>query len=404
MLNPLNLFGRVAVTSRALGRVQRKAFTAERRKVARALPTMNLLSWCGYAYLAAAVVLASLSFAASFGSVLTTFLLVHLLLWVLMSAVLVRRRKVLGLTGYQSFVLVAEALFVPAYAINMGKRVWAKQVFDLPAMTLGIRDAKRMQHEPERDLFAHQLRQRLNFMERARRRSDHEGACGRPGAGAGTARRGLPADDRPGTGAGGEGMPHGVRRLVRSMVWSRVWWRKAWRPVAAGWMLVVFGFGASAQGTGQLEPCARLDGIPFERLSCGCSLKLDTKGLCVKPGSANHPHLFTELHPDAPLLVVLDGKKTLLAHTSRSGRSVKGDPKGQWVDGYRGGDIEVLMRYRPAASTCPRGKPDGCEFVDVAVDVEWKQAGRALALTGRGTCESWGRNEGRWEGCRCSKG
>lgn len=165
MLNPINLFGRAAVTRRSLGRVQRQTFLVERRKLGRALPTMNLLSWCGYAYLASAVMLASLSFAASFGSVLAAFLLVHLVFWAVMSVVLVRRRSVLGLSGYQTFVLVAEAVFVPAYAINLGKRVWAKQVIELPAMTLGIRDAKRMVLEPERDLYVHQLRQRLDFME-----------------------------------------------------------------------------------------------------------------------------------------------------------------------------------------------------------------------------------------------
>jgi hypothetical protein len=165
VLNPLNLFHRAAVTTRSLGRMNGGTLLSAHRRVGRALPTMNLLSWFGYAYFAAAVVLASLSFVIHFSSVLTAFLLVHLVCWTVMSVVLLRRRNTLGLTGYQTFVFVAEAAFVPAYTINLGKRVWSKQLLDLPAMTIGIRHFKRMRAGPERDLYVHQIRQRISVIE-----------------------------------------------------------------------------------------------------------------------------------------------------------------------------------------------------------------------------------------------
>lgn len=165
MLNPLDLFHRAAVTTRSLGRVDRHAFRSERQRVLRALSTMNLLSWIGYGYLVCAVVLAGLSFELHFGSVLASLLVVHLVFWGGMSAVLVRRRARLGLGGYQTFVLVCEALFVPAYAVNLGKRVWAKKRTELPAMTLGIRQARRMRQEIDREQMVHQLRRRLELLE-----------------------------------------------------------------------------------------------------------------------------------------------------------------------------------------------------------------------------------------------
>jgi hypothetical protein len=166
LLNPLNLFQRAAVTTQSLGRVDIKGFRAARRQLLTALPSMNLFSCIGYVYLAAAVAVASLSFAAHFGSVLAGFLAVHLLFWALTAALLVRRRRALSLSGYQAFVYVVEGLLVPAYTINLGKRLWARQRLALPALTLGLRQAKRMHHAaPDRELYLQQVGERLAQLE-----------------------------------------------------------------------------------------------------------------------------------------------------------------------------------------------------------------------------------------------
>ena len=165
MLNPLNLFDRAAVTTRGLGPVTVFRLRAARRQVAQCLPTLNTFAWLGYAYLLCAVGLASLSFAMHFGSVLATFLVTHLIFAVVSTIVLARRRKILRLSGYQTLVFAIEAMLVPAYTINLGKRLWSKQMLDLPAMSLGIRQAKRTRDEVERELAMHQLRERLNQLE-----------------------------------------------------------------------------------------------------------------------------------------------------------------------------------------------------------------------------------------------
>jgi uncharacterized membrane protein YhaH (DUF805 family) len=165
LLNPLNLFHRAALTTRSLGPVDRQGFRASRRQLLTALPSMNLFSCIGYAYLGAAAVVASLSFAVHFGSVLASFLAVHLVFWAVTAGLLVRRRRALSLSGYQAFVFVVEGMLVPAYTINLGKRLWAKQRLDLPALTLGLRQAKRMPKDPDRELYLQQLRERLNVLE-----------------------------------------------------------------------------------------------------------------------------------------------------------------------------------------------------------------------------------------------
>lgn len=175
LLNPLNLFHRAAVTTQSLGQVDRNGFRATHRQLARALPSMNLFSHIGYAYMAAAAAMASLSFAVHFGSVLTSFLAVHLVFWTVTAWLLIRRRRALSLSGYEAFVFVVEGLLVPAYTINLGKRLWAKRRLDLPAMTLGIRQARRMQQDAHRELYLQQLQERLNLLESSSPDEDGEG-------------------------------------------------------------------------------------------------------------------------------------------------------------------------------------------------------------------------------------
>lgn len=180
VLNPLDLFQRAVVTDRSLGPVDRRAFRVERQRVRRARATMNLLSGLGSAYLACAVALAGLSFVRPFSEVLLTLLAVHLGFWVVMGGLLLWRRQRLGLALDASLVLLAEALFVPAYTVNLGKRLWARQVSGLPAMTLGIRQARRTRSEAARELLVHRLRQRLELLEASL--PDEPPAAARPAA------------------------------------------------------------------------------------------------------------------------------------------------------------------------------------------------------------------------------
>jgi hypothetical protein len=164
-LNPLNLFHRAALTSSVLGRLEPRQLRAARRMLRAAVPTLNLLSWLGTLYLVLTVALACVSMQFSFALVLAAFLGMHLLFWALSASVLVWQRKRLALTGQQVAAFVAEGFFVPAYTINLGKRVWFKHTLDLPAMTLGLWQGKSLRDEHARELWVHQLGQRLDLLE-----------------------------------------------------------------------------------------------------------------------------------------------------------------------------------------------------------------------------------------------
>jgi hypothetical protein len=97
-----------------------------------------------------------------FGVALAALAVVHLCLWLLATVLLVRGRQALRLSGYQCFTLAAEALFVPAYTLNLGKRVWYRHRLDLPALALGLWQGKQLHQGPQRELATFKLRQRLD--------------------------------------------------------------------------------------------------------------------------------------------------------------------------------------------------------------------------------------------------
>lgn len=164
-LNPLNLFDRAAITSSCIGQINASQFRKARRKVRSALPRLNVFAWVGYVYLLAAVVLAVASTRVGFESVLFAFIACHAVFWLLSTLMLLAWRHDLALTGYQVFVYAAEALFVPAYNINMSKRLWFRHALDLPAFALGLRQLKFVKDESSREVYVYTLGKRLDDLE-----------------------------------------------------------------------------------------------------------------------------------------------------------------------------------------------------------------------------------------------
>ena len=86
--------------------------------------------------------------------------------------------------------------------------------------------------------------------------------------------------------------------------------------------------------------------IAPERLVCGCSIRL--AGVpCTKQAFSSQPHLFTELQPNAPLLITLDGEELSIAHVSHFGTSIKGDPPGHSTDVYSSPMLKATVQYSP---------------------------------------------------------
>lgn len=162
LLNPLNPFDRIALTQRVAGPATAPKWRAARQQLHAGLPGANALAWLGVAYLLALMALLLLSFQLHFGVVLAALGLWHLLAWGCGLSLLLRHRRALRLAGGQVFTLAAEALFVPAYTLNLGKRVWFKHRLDLPALSLGLWQLKRMPETSAKALYAHQLNERLD--------------------------------------------------------------------------------------------------------------------------------------------------------------------------------------------------------------------------------------------------
>lgn len=161
-LNPLNPFDRIAITTRALGPITGAQLRRAHLDVRARLGRLNALAGVGLVYLLVLLMLMGLSAKLHFGVVLALLAGGHLVFWSIALWLLVRGRAALGLDAARVTVLAAEALFVPAYTINLGKRASYRHRLDLPALALGLRQVRGIAHEGERELYSVRLATRLD--------------------------------------------------------------------------------------------------------------------------------------------------------------------------------------------------------------------------------------------------
>lgn len=166
-LNPLNLFDRAAFTSSCIGQINPSQFRKARHKIRSALPCLDVFAWVGYAYLSVvmALAVASTRVGVGFELVLFAFIACHAAFWLLTTAMLVAWRHSLALSDYQTFVYAAEAFFVPAYNINMSKRLWFRHTLDLPALAVGLHQLKSIKDESSREYYVYRLGKRFDDLE-----------------------------------------------------------------------------------------------------------------------------------------------------------------------------------------------------------------------------------------------
>lgn len=176
LLNPLNLFDRGLVTTTCFGDVDPRKWRQGRELVNTALPTLNGFSSMGYVYLVLVVFLAALSFQIGFTPALIGFVGLHLLVWTAAAVGLVVRRRQLLLSGSGLVGAAAEALFVPAYLMNLGKRLIYKKRVGISALGLGLRQLKRTVDEDDRDELALKLSSRLEMLEMTQGHEVDEGS------------------------------------------------------------------------------------------------------------------------------------------------------------------------------------------------------------------------------------
>lgn len=178
LLNPLNLFDRGLVTTKCFGDVEPRKWRQGLELVNAALPTLNGFSTMGYFYLVLVVFLAALSFRIGFTPALIGFVGLHFLVWVAAVAWLIVRRRQLLLSGLGVLGAAAEALFVPAYLMNLGKRLVYKKRVGISALGLGLRQLKRTVTEDDRVDLTWKLSSRLELLEMTQGHEVDEGSPG----------------------------------------------------------------------------------------------------------------------------------------------------------------------------------------------------------------------------------
>ncbi len=164
VLNPLNPFDRLLRSSLAAGPLLPQQLRPARRGLRAELPALNALAWLGSAYLLGLAALLLLSLRLPFVLVLGMMLALHGTAWLLASLLLLRHRERLGLEPWSCAALLAEALFVPGYTINLGKRIGYRRVLALPAFAYGLHELKRMPAGDGRELQALRMLERLDEM------------------------------------------------------------------------------------------------------------------------------------------------------------------------------------------------------------------------------------------------
>lgn len=162
VLNPLNPFDRTVRTEQCIGELRPAQWRTSVRRVQTALASSNRLSLIGSAYLGLLMGIALTSLTLYFGHVLLALAIAHLCSWGLATWELVRSRHSLQLSSSRTFGLAFEALLVPGYLVNLGKRVWFRQTLPLAAFTVGLRQLKRMAKGDSQELYLAQMAQRLD--------------------------------------------------------------------------------------------------------------------------------------------------------------------------------------------------------------------------------------------------
>jgi hypothetical protein len=160
--NPLNPFDRILVTSAIGGPIQRAAYKELLQTVKLKQAPSDLLSWIGCIYLLMLVLHLGASTAVHFGSVLMSLLACHVLLLVAVGYVVMQNRSALMLTPVRVAGLLLELLLVPGYMPNIGKRLWAREKANVPALAIGLRVVSSKGRDDLDVLSLHRLSARLS--------------------------------------------------------------------------------------------------------------------------------------------------------------------------------------------------------------------------------------------------
>ena len=142
-LNPINLFDRIVISERVTLEEDVRQYKKELRSIESLSTDLNPFAYLGYIYFTYLGFNCYLSFLFGFESVVLNLIVGHLLAWIcsVLLVLLLFRSQDLPKGGVISALF--EALFVPAYLINLNKKILRLRQSKLSALRLHIRSLKR---------------------------------------------------------------------------------------------------------------------------------------------------------------------------------------------------------------------------------------------------------------------
>jgi hypothetical protein len=160
LLNPFNLFDRGVMAERLTAQEYRASYKNELRSIAFTAKKLNVLIYLGYAYLTYLLLNCYLSLVFGFEAVVVHLIVGHLAVWVVASLLVWRNSRLQFMPKAHTLSTLIECLFVPAYLVNLNKKLLRLKHTPLCSLRLYVRQLSRSL-DNEKELIQYQLDQQI---------------------------------------------------------------------------------------------------------------------------------------------------------------------------------------------------------------------------------------------------
>jgi len=160
-LNPINLFDRVISVERVTLSEDTRRYKRELRLLESLARDLNPFAYLGYLYFLYIIINCYLSIVFSFEAIVVNLLVGHILIWICAVVFVFLFLRAHELPKGKVVSILVEALFVPAYLVNLNKKFLRLRESDICALRLHIRALKRVADD-DADLIRYELLNQTN--------------------------------------------------------------------------------------------------------------------------------------------------------------------------------------------------------------------------------------------------
>lgn len=160
-LNPINLFDRVISTERVTLSEEPQRYKLELRSIESLAIDLNCFAYLGYLYLIYLLANCYLSFLFGFEAIVIHLLVGHAVFWLSALVFVFMFLRVQDLPKGKVISVLIEAFFVPAYLVNLNKKLLRLRESDICSLRLHVRAVKRLADE-DAELIRYELSNQTN--------------------------------------------------------------------------------------------------------------------------------------------------------------------------------------------------------------------------------------------------